>query len=138
MKSICEFANQRSELLLRNFRESIARQSRISAAKAFHEAVESPAPRFWVSEIRAARVVSLLYKGEDVLSGMHPKKQEMYMEIFRRVKEMRKQFPHMSLGDIVFEVVNSEAPSFYLTVSSAQKIIYRRKHSCHSPLRRDY
>ena len=131
--SKCEFASERSELLLRNFRESIARQSVISAARAFKEAVDSPAPRFWVSEVRATRIISLMLKGDDVLAGMHTKKREMFMEIYQRVQKIRTVHPEMPLGDIVFEVVNNPAPSSYLTIASAHKIIYRMKKIGRAP-----
>ena len=123
----CEFANQRSELLLKNFRESISRQSRISAAKAFHEAATCPAPRFWVSEARATRIIGLMLKGENVLSGMHSKKQEMYREIYKRVRSILDRNPGMPLGDVVFEVVNSPAPESYLTFRYAGKLISSQK-----------
>lgn len=120
----CEFASERSELLLRNFRESIARQSRISAVKAFKDAAEAPAPRFWVSEARAVRIISFLMKGNfEILESMHNKKKEMYLEIFRRVKTFKSQNPDMALGDIVFMVVNSPAPESYLTWGYAAKLI---------------
>lgn len=118
-----EFAAQRSELLLKNFRESIARQSHISIKLAFHEAVNAPAPRFWVSEARAMRVVSLLLKGFDATDGMHPEKRRMFLEIFKRVKAIKENHPEMPLGDVVFEVVNSPAPCSYITPHYAKKII---------------
>lgn len=118
----CEFASERSELLLRNFRESIARQSVISAQRAFQEAVDAPAPRFWVSEARAMRIISMMMKGEDILESMHEQKRKMYEEIYRRVSIMREENPDLSLGDAVFEVVNSEAPSSYMTWQYAQKL----------------
>ena len=124
----CEFTSERSELLLRNFRESIARQSQISAAKAFRDAVEAPAPRFWVSEARAMRIISFLLKGRDeVLDGMHPKKREMYREIFKRVKTMKEENPGMPLGDVVFEVVNAPAPESYISWEWAGRLISRQR-----------
>ena len=121
--SRCEFASERSEALLRNFRESIARQSVISAQRAFQEAADAPAPRFWVSEARAMRIISMMIKGVDILDGMHPEKRRMYEEIYRRVMKIRNEQPEMPLGDIVFEVVNNEAPSSYLTWRWCRKII---------------
>ena len=120
----CEFASERSETLLRNFRESLARQSQISAMKAFSDAVEAPAPRFWVSEVRAMRIISFLMKGnEEILESMHRKKKEMYLEIFRRVKSIRESDPEISLGDAVFQVVNSTAPESYITPGWCAKIL---------------
>ena len=123
--SRCEFANERSEALLRNFRESIARQSQISRARALQEAADLPAPRFWVSEVRATRVIQMMLKGHNVLDGMHTAKREMYMEIYKRVKTIKELHPELPLGDIVFDVVNSQAPKSYVTPGYAGKLIRR-------------
>ena len=123
--SRCEFASERSEALLRNFRESIARQSRISIQRAFSDAVEAPAPRFWVSEARTMRVITMMLKGMDILDSMRPEKRRMYEEIYRRVMKQKEEHPDMPLGDIVFDVVNSPAPRSYMSVRYAAKIIKR-------------
>lgn len=126
--SIPEFSTQRSEVLLENFRKSLARQSKISLAKAFHEAAEAPAPRFWVSEARAANIIAMMLKGEDVTGGMMSKKREMFQEIFNRVKEIKAQNPDWPLGDIVFRVVNSPAPSSYTSHYNVMKVINPLRH----------
>lgn len=122
-KSACEFSSQRSEFLIRNFREAIARESFITAKKIFQDVTELPAPRFWVSEIRALKVIQAILRGEDVLEGMLPHKREMYKEIYRRVTELRLKNPDTPLGDLVFEVVNSEAPCSYMGWDRAGKLI---------------
>ena len=127
--SNCEFASERSELLLRNFRESIARQSVISAKRAFRDAANAPAPRFWVSESRAMRIISMMMKGEDPTKGMHSEKRDMYLEIFRRVVERKNLEPDTPLGDIVFEIVNREAPKSYLSWQYASRLISRQLKS---------
>ena len=135
--SNCEFSSERSEILIKNFRESLARQSRISASKAFKEAVEAPAPRFWVSEARAVRVVSMLFKGQtEILESMHASKREMFLEIFKRVKHIKETMPEVPLGDIVFQVVNDPAPKSYLTWQWAAKIIYARTRRPSTPFYR--
>lgn len=113
---------------MQNFRASIARQSQISFARAFKDAAEAPAPRFWVSEARATRIISLMLKGENPLDGMRKEKREMYLEIFSRVKVIRESNPGLPLGDIVFEVVNSEAPRSYIHPAWAQRLILNEKH----------
>lgn len=125
--SKCEFSSERSELLIRNFRESLARQSKISAQRAFQDAVDAPTPRFWVSEARAMRVISMMLKNEDILEGMLPEKQAMYREIFRRVKQQKETHPDKPLGDIVFEVVNNPAPRSYIGWKFARLLIKRQK-----------
>lgn len=124
-----EFSSQRSEFLLRNFRESLARQSKISIAKAFQDAVSAPAPRFWVSEARATRIISMLLKGDDPTEGMYLEKRKMYMEIFSRVKDIKEMNPEIPVGDIVFDVVNSTAPSSYVTPARAYHILKSDKNS---------
>ena len=123
MRPISEFTTQRSKLLLENFRRSLAEQSVISAEKAFKDAVESPAPRFWVGEARAARIISMMRKGEDPTEGMIPEKREMYREIYRRFLLLQQQHPDWPIGDLVFTVVNSPAPRSYLSPIRARQII---------------
>ncbi|MCH5227312.1 MAG: hypothetical protein J1F16_05790 [Muribaculaceae bacterium] len=125
--SKCEFSSERSLKLLQNFRESLARQSKISAVRAFKDAAEMPAPRFWVSEARAMRIVSRLFQGIDLTTGMHSEKREMYLEIYRRTKVIKERNPETPLGDIVFDVVNNPAPRSYLTWQYARKIINKAK-----------
>lgn len=124
--SICEFSSERSEALIRSFRESLARQSVISLKRAFQDAVDAPAPRFWVSEARAVRVITRMIKGIDLTEGMLPEKRKMYMEIYRRTMEFKRLHPDVSLGDIIFEIINNEAPSSYMSVRQAQRIIRKR------------
>ena len=125
--SNAEFSSQRSEALLKNFRRSLATQSQITRIRAFQEAAEAPAPRFWVTESRATRVITRMMKGEDILEGMQPGKREMYKEIYRRVVEMLRRSPRMPVGDAVFEVVNSPAPSSYLGIDRVIHIITKEK-----------
>ena len=120
---ICEFSSQRSMALLTNFRRAIANQSRISAQKAFKEAVESPVPRFWVSEARATRVITALINGIDLTEGMHSEKRKMYLDIYAGVIEEKKNNPQKPIGDIVFDIVNSPAPRSYMKWQTAGKII---------------
>lgn len=121
-----EFSSQRSQALLLNFRRSLAQQSRISSKKAFQDAAEMPAPRFWVTEARATKVISALLKGVDLTEGMYPEKRKMYLEILARVKQRLALNPTEPLGDIVFDIVNSPAPSSYMTPDRAYRIIKNR------------
>lgn len=124
-----EFSSERNELLLRHFRESLARQSVISAERAFGDAANAPAPRFWVSEARAIRVINAMLKGQDPTPDMYPEKREMYQEIFRRVLLMKRQNPEMSTPDIVFTVVNNPAPKSYLSWQRTRQLIVRTRRA---------
>ena len=126
-KSISEFSSERNIFLLEKFRESLARQSVISARKAFEYSVESPAPRFWVSEERATEVISKMLKGEDVTEGMYPEKREMYLEIYRRVRRLIPAHRELPLCRLVFRVVNERAPRSYLSWERARRLIRLKK-----------
>ena len=121
--SICEFNDQRNLVLLENFRASLARQSEISIKRAFGDAATAPAPRFWVSERRALTVVKKMLAGNDATLPMRKEKREMFRLIYRRVVEEMEKNPTASLSDIVFDVVNSEAPSSFIDPEYAGKLI---------------
>lgn len=93
----------------------------------FEQVSESPSSRFWVSEERAAIVMSRLFKGKSI-SHMRPNKKEMFLEIFRRVSDLRQSYPEKSLFELTSIVVNSPAPKFYLTPRSVGEFIYRIKN----------
>ena len=125
--STAEFESARREFLLTQFRQVIAGQSKISAAKAFHAAASAPAPRFWVSEPRAAAVVGKMLADESCIDSMTEEKREMYREIYRRFIKIRRMCPDMTIADIVFDIVNAEAPKSYLSKDRARSIIYKAK-----------
>ncbi len=125
--SVSEFSDQRNRTLLQNFRKALAEQSRASMTKAFKLAADAPAPRFWVSDTRAAVVIAKMIAGENPTESMNPEKKEMYEELFRRFLELRKVRPDESIGSLVFEVVNQAAPRSYISPKRAQSIIYKAK-----------
>lgn len=122
--STLEFGRERNRFLLRSFRESIAAQSKISLDNAFRQASEKPAPRFWVSEVRASNVIGRMLAGDDPTADMVPEKREMYREMFSRFLELRKENPHASIASLCFEVVNGEAPRSYMSWHRARVLIY--------------
>lgn len=125
--SIPEFGDQRNRFLLESFRASIAAQSRIAVNNAFKTAAGAPAPRFWVSEARAAAVVGKMLSGEDPTLSMYEEKREMYREIFRRFSILRGERPEASIYELVFEVVNQEAPRSYMSWHRARVLIYEQR-----------
>ena len=130
--SVSDFSAARKEHLLKKYRESLGLQSkipysRINVRRAYRYAADSPAPRFWVSEERAAEVISKIMADSSILDNMYREKAEMYLEIYKRVMAIKKESPETPLGDIVFEVVNSPAPRFYLTWHSAKQLIKKSR-----------
>lgn len=95
----------------------------------FGMAARMPASRFWVSEVRAAEVISCMLRGEARDPKQCEQKRRMYDELFRRVVEWRQLNPGHPLSDAVFQAVNSPAPEFYLTEASAKVIIYAARRS---------
>ena len=124
---ILEFTDDRNDELMKAFRDTIVSHSFIDIAVVSEEVVNRPCSRFWVSEERAMVVVAALMKGKPVLDDMRPTKREMFEEIYRRFLELRKQRPRASMFELVFAVVNSPAPKFYMTPRSAMETIYKIK-----------
>lgn len=126
--AVAEFGPQRDRELLQAFRALFLKLGNVPAEALFAKAAESPASRFWVSEKRAAYVVSKMLKGDRILS-MNPKKREMFFELARRVKSHIRNEPGITLTEATFRAVNSPAPEFYLTPNSARVMIYRIRNS---------
>lgn len=125
--SISEFIEQRDRELAAAFRE-ILLSADMQLSEMFAAAAKRPCSRFWVGESRAFRVIKEMLEGHTSTqtgSSMLVKKQEMYGEILRRVKERLSADSGCSLEQAVHEAVNSPAPEFYITEKSARVIIYR-------------
>jgi len=125
--SVSDFTSERNRHLVENFRKAIAAQSEISLEKAFHTASEAPAPRFWVSETRAAIVIGKMLAGDDPTVGMSVEKREMYRELFARFLALREVNPDAPVCELAFEVVNQPAPRTYMSCSRARTIIYQER-----------
>lgn len=121
--SVSDFTRERNLTLLANFRSAIATQSQIAVINAFHTAVSAPAPRFWVSELRASAVIGKMLAGEDVTKSMYEEKRKMYQEIFARFKEMKELYPERTINEIVSDIVNQPAPCSYMSAYRARNII---------------
>lgn len=134
--SILDFTHQRNDELLRAFREQLALADYVVMPEIFEKVANSPTRRFWVSEERAAIVISAMLSGKP-LPRMLPTKREMFEEIFRRFIKCRKAHPGISLADAIAIVVHSPAPKFYLTPRTAGEIIYRIKKGWYDSIQYD-
>lgn len=123
--SILTFTSERNEALLKVYKEHIGAASFVRLDEIGEKIVNSPSPRFWVSEERAAIIVSAIMRGKPVLETMRPTKREMFEEIYRRVIALKGKHPNWHLCRLVFEVVNSPAPKFYMEASSALERLYK-------------
>ncbi len=115
--SVLAFTRKRNAALLKAYREQITSTGYIRLSEIGERIVNSPSPRFWVSEERAAVVVSAIMRGKPVLDSMRPSKREMFEEIHRRVVALKEAHPDWQLCQLVSEVVNSPAPKFYMEAS---------------------
>lgn len=125
--SRCEYSDQRDLQLFLAFRRIIMSSPDINFSTIARRVVTTPTTRFWVSESRAAIVISAMLKGRNPLASMNATRQLMYREIYRRVTCLLRTSPQLPLTAAVARVISSPAPQFYLTPSSARIIYYRVK-----------
>jgi hypothetical protein len=125
--SILEFTRERNEDLMRVYREKLSEASIIVMPVIFELVAQSPSSRFWVSEERAAIVISAMAAGRP-MPRMRKNKREMFEEIFRRFVVMHEQQPDKSVYELVALIVNQPAPKFYLTARTVGEFIYRIKN----------
>lgn len=123
--SILAFTKERNNALLMAYRRELRNTKKILLRDIGERIVNSPSPRFWVSEERAASVVSALLRGKPVLLSMRRSKREMFEEIHRRVIGLKEKHPGKTLITIVRSVVNSPAPKFYMEPSSAIERLFK-------------
>lgn len=121
-----EYEQERTEELLHNYRQLIAASTTIVLSQILDKLVNMQASRFWVSEERAAIVISRMLKG-DTLQTMRPTTREMYTELFRRFQTVRSQQPNLTIEKAAFIAIRQPAPKFYLTPESARTIIHHAK-----------
>jgi hypothetical protein len=122
-----DFLAERNADIMRAYREQLAAADYVLMPEIFERVAESPSRRFWVSEERAAVVVAAIEAGRPVIDTMYPSKKEMYLEIHRRYKILRRENPEASLLELVSQVVNQPAPKFYFTPRSIGEFVYRTK-----------
>ena len=125
--SILDFTQERNQELMRVYQEELSKAGYIVMPKIFEQVANSPCSRFWVSEERAAIVISTLLAGK-VIPNMRKNKREMFNEIFRRFLIAREQYPEKSIYALAIMVVNQPAPKFYMTPRTVGELIYRIKN----------
>lgn len=121
-----EHESDRINALISAYRRELGACRRIDNKEIWRRVVEMPCRRFWVSDYRAAIVISAMLRGES-LEGMRPTKREMYEEICRRTVKRLKESPGTPLLHAVGEVVSEEAPKFYMTPGTARVMYYNEK-----------
>lgn len=121
--AVLEFTRERNDALLRAYRIQLRKAHYIVMADIFQKVADSPAPRFWVSEERAAIVISAMVAGRP-LPPMRECKRQMFQEIYARYLQARSHDPDTPLSLLVADIVNQPAPHFYLTPRTIAQLIY--------------
>ncbi|MBO7167748.1 MAG: hypothetical protein J6V61_03275 [Bacteroidaceae bacterium] len=124
--SICDFLEERNSDLFDAYRTLLESVQFIDRTEISTRLVNMPSRRFWVSEERAAIVISAMMHKRDV-PHLTPTKKEMFDEIYKRALVVMKENPHLSIYEVARIVVNQPAPKFYITPGSAKVIIYYKK-----------
>ena len=124
---IQDFTRERNADLMRAYREQLTLARFVVKPEIFKKVAESPASRFWVSEERAAVVISAMAKGKP-LPCMTSNKREMFEEIYRRFLIEQRKNPKKTVYELVTKIVNQPSPKFYFTPRTVGEIIYRIKN----------
>lgn len=126
--SISTFSDQLNRDLMAAFRNAKSILGCAPIMQILEYTVNSPAPRFYVSEQRVTDVLYALRNNSLALDSMKPQTREMFMEIISRIRSLQRRYKKKSLPEIIQTVIQQRAPKFYLTVQSAQvKICKIRK-----------
>lgn len=122
--SVCDFNEERDNELKRVYTRLLVEMRWKNLREVFEAVSKQPASRFYVSELRALTVIKHRER-TGMFPVMNETKQAMFEEIWNRYQYMRKVRPDDSAADIIFDIVNSPAPAFYLTPGSTRTILYR-------------
>ena len=122
-----EYSRERMRDLMRAYGEYLASCDYIYMPDVYKTIVNMPSQRFWVSESRAAVVVSAMLRGVADLDSMCLPKKEMFIEIYRRVMKLREESPEMKIQELCAIVVEQPAPKFYLAPGSAKTMVCKEK-----------
>lgn len=132
-----EYNDERDRDLLKVFNEKFTSSiTNTYILDIMKSVVCSPSSRFWVSEDRAAIVISNMMRDINCINGMIESKKRMYKEILSRTIKVIDENPGIALINAVRMVVTGEAPEFYITPESAIIIIHRIKKRCYEERKR--
>lgn len=124
--AMMEYAEERMQDLMRAYDEYISSCDYIRMPDVYAAIVNMEARRFWVSDIRATKVIYAMLRGVNI-KGMRPLKREMFEEILCRVLALRKKRPELTIRACCSIVVASPAPKFYLTPGSAKIMVCKAR-----------
>ena len=121
--SYCEYKAERETALVECFRKKLGEVMVVDLNQIFREVSLSAAPRFYVSESHAERVIGY-YRRHGIWKVKGKKRIEMFVEIARRVDTAMETDEELTFRDAIEKVVNSPAPEFYFTAQTCRTLIY--------------
>lgn len=117
---------QRNRDLYNAYKRVVSDINTIVLDDAIEMAVNSPAKRFYISSDRAYGVL-IRWDLHGVTRLISDERQEMYEELYERIKELKPLYPNTPLMHLVEMVIEQPAPKFYLKISSAKTILCNYK-----------
>ncbi|MCL1606690.1 hypothetical protein QUW11_01325 [Mediterranea massiliensis] len=124
--AMMEYTEERMQDLMRAYDEYISSCAYIRMPDVYAAIINMESMRFWVSEIRATKVIYAMLRGVP-LKGMRPLKREMFEEILKRVLDLKKRRPELTVKECCCIVVAQPAPKFYLAPGSAKIMICKAR-----------
>ena len=124
-----EYNEDRARDLLKVFKREFEICDCLGMMEVLKIVIDSPAERFWVSEERALRVVSSMYR-RPLPDKCNRLKREMFEEIKQRCEQLLDVHPDWPLSRRIYYVVGRPAPKFYLSLSSAHAILTEYQRKC--------
>lgn len=124
--SRCDYIKERNRNLRREFNARLGRDGR-TVARTIRELTTVGADRFYVSEEQAWRYFrdKMVKKKE---AGPRVENRRIILEeVRKRTMAILAENPELDPRDVLFEVVNSPAPSFYLTYRTIRTILYKNR-----------
>lgn len=117
---------QRNMDLYNAYKKVISEMNIIVLDEALELTVNSPAKRFYISADRAYGVL-IRWDLHGVTRLISDERQEMYEELYERIKELKPLYPNTPLMHLVEMVIEQPAPKFYLKIKSAKTILCNYK-----------
>ena len=124
LNSKCDYIEARNENLRDEFFSLLAKGEHSTINELFPQIAGKRARRFYINEERVLLLIRRYHRERKWPARMNARRRKMLQDILRRVEILQAFNPKLSLSDAVYEVVNSEAPSFYLTPRSIRTLLY--------------
>lgn len=123
-RSCAEFGADRDHELLATFDRLMAESDgKMPLGALIAQVGSQPASRFYISELRAQRVLQQRRRGKAAGTST-PTRQRLYRALEERVAELMREDTALKFADAVVQAVNSPAPEFYMEPSSVRVTLY--------------